>query len=84
MRAAEFGDVFRIIGYATSNRNEGTAFFDAMYLQDETGGLTVFPMAEDGNIQIGTKMEIVGSLEHYQGDLEIQVISYKILNDDKA
>ena len=82
MRAAEFGEVFRIIGYATSNRNEGTSFFDAMYLQDETGGITVFPIAEDGNIQIGTKMEIVGSLEHYQGDLEIQVISYKILDEE--
>lgn len=82
MRAANFGDVFRIVGYATSNRNEGTAFFDAMYLQDETGGITVFPIAEDGNIQIGTKMEIVGSLEHYQGDLEIQVISYKILDEE--
>ena len=82
MRAAKFGEVFRIVGYATSNRNEGTAFFDAMYLQDETGGITVFPITEDGNIQIGTKMEIVGSLEHYQGDLEIQVISYKILDEE--
>ena len=82
MRAAKFGEVFRIIGYATSNRNEGTSFFDAMYLQDATGGITVFPIAEDGNIQIGTKMEIVGSLEHYQGDLEIQVISYKILDEE--
>lgn len=81
MRAGKFNDVFRIQGYATAGRVEGNAFFDAMYIQDETGGITVFPIAEEG-LQIGTKMEIVGYLDQYQGDREIQIMSYKILDDE--
>lgn len=81
MRAGNLNDVFRIQGYATSSRIDGNAFFDAMYIQDETGGITVFPIAEDG-LEIGTKMEIVGYLDAYQGDLEIQVMSYKILDEE--
>lgn len=79
MRAGKFNDVFRIQGYATAGRVEGNAFFDAMYIQDETGGITVFPIAEEG-LQIGTKMEIIGYLDQYQGDKEIQIMSYKILD----
>lgn len=81
MRAGNYNDVFRIQGYATAGRIEGNAFFDAMYIQDETGGITVFPIAEEG-LKIGTKMEIVGYLDQYQGDKEIQIMSYKILDEE--
>lgn len=81
MRTGNLGDVFRIQGYATSSRVDGNAFFDAMYIQDGTAGTTVFPIAEDG-LKIGTKLEIVGYVDQYQGDKEIQVVSYKILNEE--
>lgn len=80
MRQGNMGDVFRIQGYTTSSRKEGNAFFDAIYLQDDTAGVTVFPMAEDG-LELGVKMEITGYVDAYQGDKEIQVMSYKILSD---
>lgn len=81
MREGEMKEIFRIQGYTTSSRIEGNAFFDAIYLQDDTAGVTVFPIAEDG-LEIGVKMEIVGYVDAYQGDKEIQVISYKILDDE--
>lgn len=80
MRQGNMDDVFRIQGYTTSSRKEGNAFFDAIYLQDNTAGVTVFPMAEDG-LELGVKMEITGYVDAYQGDKELQVMSYKILSD---
>ncbi len=81
VRKGGMGEVFRIRGYATAGRMEGNAFFDAMYVQDETGGITVFPIGEDGVIDVGTPIEIVGYVDAYQGDLEIQIMSYKILDE---
>lgn len=81
MRQGNMGDVFRIQGYTTSSRIEGNAFFDAIYLQDDTAGVTVFPMGEDG-LPVGVKMEVTGYVDAYQGDKEIQVMSYKILDEE--
>lgn len=82
LRAGNLGDVFRIQGYVTAcTANENNKFFDAIYVQDETGGTTVFPFAELG-LEIGTKMDLTGYLDEYQGDKEIQIMSYKILSDE--
>lgn len=76
-------DMFRIQGYVTAGTaNENNKFFDAIYLQDETAGITVFPFAELG-LELGTKMEIVGYRDEYQGDAEIQIMSFKILDEEK-
>lgn len=76
-------DMFRIQGYVTAGTaNENNKFFDAIYLQDETAGITVFPFAELG-LELGTKMEIVGYRDEYQGDAEIQIMSFKILDEPK-
>ncbi len=80
VRAAEEDEVFRIRGYVTAGTaNENNKFFDAIYVQDETGGITVFPFAELG-VPVGTPIEIVGYVDEYQGDKEIQIMSYKILD----
>ena len=83
VRKANMGDVFTIEGYVTAGTsNENTKFFDAIYLQDDTAGITVFPYAQAG-LEIGTKMKITGYVDAYQGDKEIQIISSKILADEE-
>lgn len=82
VRKANLGDVFTVEGYVTSGTaNENCRFFDAIYVQDKTAGITVFPYAADG-LEIGTKIRITGYVDEYQGDTEIQVMSYKILKDE--
>ncbi len=81
-RNGEMGDIFAVEGYVTSGTvNENTTFFDTIYIQDETGGMDIFPYAEIG-LEIGTKMRVVGTLDAYQGDIELRVISYSILDED--
>ncbi|SFU74372.1 CehA/McbA family metallohydrolase [Butyrivibrio sp. INlla21] len=80
-RKGKMNEVFAVEGYVTSGTdNENTTFFDTIYIQDETGGMDIFPYATPG-LKIGTKMRIVGFLAQYQGDLELKVISAKALND---
>ncbi|MGN0985775.1 MAG: CehA/McbA family metallohydrolase, partial [Candidatus Enterenecus sp.] len=82
IRAAEAGRVFVAEGYVTSGTaDENTSFFDAIYIQDETGGITVFPYATAG-LEIGTKVRVIGYTDAYQGDKEIQIISLRILNEE--
>ncbi len=82
VRAGNMDDVFRIRGYVTAGTdNEHNKFFDAIYVQDDTAGITVFPFSQLG-VAIGTPIEITGYVDAYQGDKEIQVMSYKILDTE--
>lgn len=81
--ASALGEIFVVEGYVTAGTaNPNTKFFDTIYLQDETGGITIFPYSELG-LELGTKMRITGNTEHYQGDFEIQIMSYEILDAEK-
>ena len=83
MRAGQPGDIFTIEGYVTAGTAvEGNKFFDTIYVQDDTAGTTVFPIADAG-IEIGTKLRITGFVDGYQGDKEIQIYNYKVLNAEK-
>ncbi len=80
---AGLGEIFVVEGYVTAGTaNENTKFFDAIYLQDETAGITVFPYSELG-LELGTKMRITGYTDAYQGDIEIQIMRYEILDEEK-
>ena len=79
----ELGRIFVIEGYVTAGTdNDYTTFFDAIYVQDETGGITVFPYSEDG-LEKGTKVRITGYTDAYQGDIEIQIMSLEVLEEAK-
>ncbi len=81
-RRGELGAVFAIEGYVTAGTAvEGNTFFDTIYVQDETGGITVFPFAQEG-VAVGTKIHITGYIDEYQGDREIQILSYEILSGE--
>lgn len=80
--AGNRGDVYRVQGYVTAGTAvEANTFFDCIYIQDETGGLDIFPYAEAG-LEIGTRIEVVGYLADYQGDLELKVMSCRILDEE--
>ena len=81
VRKGEEGDVYRVEGYVTAGTaNKNNKFFDAICIQDETGGITVFPYAEEG-LELGTKVSITGYVDAYQGEKEIQVINSKVLTE---
>ena len=64
---------YTIEGYVTSHASgydRDTAFFDCIYVQDESGrGINVFPVA--GRYEIGQKLRISGMTSEYMGELEL-------------
>ena len=76
----EEGIKYAVEGYVTSNASgydKDTAFFDCIYLQDETGGINCFPVA--GNYKIGDKLRIIGTTSSYQGERQLAVTGVKVL-----
>ena len=70
----EAGYIFTIEGIVTSNASgydKDTAFFDCIYVQDETAGICCFPVA--GEYKIGDVVRITGSTDFYQAEPELQV-----------
>ncbi|MCD8380816.1 MAG: CehA/McbA family metallohydrolase [Lachnospiraceae bacterium] len=78
------GSIYKVRGYVTAGtENSDNAFFDCIYIQDETGGIDIFPYAESG-LALGTYIEVTGYLAAYQGDIELKVMSYTILDAANA
>ncbi len=77
----EEGIKYTIEGVVTSNASgfdKDTAFFDCIYLQDETAGINAFPVA--GSFQIGDKVRITGTTSSYQGERQIAVTKIELLS----
>lgn len=86
VRKAEMGEVFAIEGYITAGRDNGNnAFFDAVCVQDDTAGITVFPWDDTvyGKVELGTKVRVVGYVDAYQGEKELQVMECKVLDTEE-
>ena len=72
----EEGVKFTVEGIVTSNasgHDKDTAFFDCIYVQDNTAGINAFPVA--GEFKIGDKVRISGWTSSYQGERQIKVTS---------
>ena len=72
----EVGYKYNIQGVVTSNASgydKDTAFFDCIYVQDETGGINCFPVS--GDFKIGDIVLVKGMTEFYIGEPELQVHS---------
>ena len=77
------GIKYTIEGVVTSNAsgyNKDTAFFDCIYLQDETAGINAFPVA--GNYKLGDKIRITGTTSSYQGERQIAVTSIEKIGEE--
>ncbi len=79
---AEEGVKFTIEGVITSNasgHDKDTAFFDCIYLQDDTAGINAFPVA--GEYKIGDKVRITGTTSSYQGERQIAVETIELISE---
>ena len=73
------GVKFTVEGIVTSNASgydKDTAFFDCIYVQDNTAGINAFPVA--GNFKIGDKVRVTGTTSSYQGERQLAVTKTKI------
>lgn len=71
------GQRFTIEGRVTAQSEAVTpknAFFEVIYVQDATGGITVFGISATP-LQLGTKVRITGVVDQYDGDTEISIES---------
>ena len=74
-KADNFGLPFAIEGTVTVASSAATrtnAFFDCMYVQDETGGITVFGISETP-VKVGQKVRVEGIVDEYLGDTELML-----------
>ena len=81
----EEGVKFTVEGIVTSNASgydKDTAFFDCIYVQDNTAGINAFPVA--GNFKIGDKVRVTGTTSSYQGERQLAVTKTKIEKIDDA
>ena len=81
----ESGYQYTIEGTVTSNASgydKDTAFFDCIYVQDETGGICCFPVA--GEFKIGDVVRITGITDFYQGEAELQVRNIEKISEAEA
>ena len=69
------GTVYQLTGYASSgNTNAYTTFPNTVYVQDETGGISVRGTFPKG-IQVGTPLEVTGVLREEKGERYLDLIS---------
>lgn len=81
----EEGVKFTVEGIVTSNAsgyNKDTAFFDCIYVQDNTAGINAFPVA--GNFKIGDKVRVTGTTSSYQGERQLAVTKIEKIADAEA
>lgn len=69
------GKTFVVEGTVTVGTNAASpvnSFFDCLYVQDETGGITVFGVSETA-VKVGQKVRIQGIVDEYLGDTELSL-----------
>ena len=81
----EEGVKFTVEGIVTSNASgydKDTAFFDCIYVQDNTAGINAFPVA--GSFKIGNKVRVTGTTSSYQGERQLAVTKIEKIADAAA
>ncbi|MDO5018726.1 MAG: cell wall-binding repeat-containing protein [Lagierella massiliensis] len=64
----------------TSGYDKNTAFFDSGYIQDETGGINIFPIS--GKYQEGQKLRIFGITSSYQGERQLNIDNIELIDEN--
>ena len=74
-----FGQTFAIEGRVTAMseayskaKELNNAFFEVIYVQDETGGMTVHGVSNT-KLPLGTKVRVTGTAGEYEGDYQLQI-----------
>ncbi|MEG2158528.1 MAG: hypothetical protein RRY18_01480, partial [Clostridia bacterium] len=74
------GEMFTVKGIVTSNasgHDRATAFFDCIYIQDNSGGLNLFPVS--GDYAVGDLVMATGKVSSYNGETQMEVTSSEII-----
>ena len=80
-RQGQVGDIFTVQGVVTAGNVEPNAFFDTIYIQDATGGIDLYPVSStDGTFLVGQTVQVTGSWDQYQGDVELRVIDIQLVD----
>ena len=70
----EVGQEFTVEGTVTANASDydkDTAFFDCIYVQDETRGINCFPVS--GYYFVGEQVRVHGGVTYYCGEIELNL-----------
>jgi len=75
-RELQLGTSVVVEGIVTSNVNANnneinTGFFDSIYIQDDNGGINLFPVSE--GVELGQKVRVYGSISEFMGERQIAV-----------
>lgn len=82
-RRSETGTPCILRGYVTAgNSDPYNTFPDAIYLQDETGGIAVTGFTGTG-IEIGTPLEVTGTVAREGGNVVLEAMEWKVPEGDK-
>jgi len=70
-------------GTVTSNVYTGdnavnTGFFDSIYIQDETGGINLFPVSS--GVVLGQKVRVSGAISEFMGEIQILVSRIEVID----
>ena len=66
IRKASIGSSFVTEGIVTAGTISPNAFFDTLYIQDNTGGLNIYPVS-GMDIKVGQKVRVTGIVDKYEG-----------------
>lgn len=84
VREMPLGTEVIIEGIATTDVFNGSdsnkGFFDCIYIQDSTGGINLFPVAN--GVKAGQKIRVLGKVGEYQGEKQLQVVKVSVLDSD--
>jgi PKD repeat protein len=65
--------------YNGSDNNKG--FFDCIYVQDQTGGINLFPVSS--GVEAGQRIRVTGRVSEYQGEKQIQNAKFTVIDSNK-
>ncbi|HAX73937.1 MAG TPA: hypothetical protein DCY20_10480, partial [Firmicutes bacterium] len=69
------GEIRTVEGIITAgNTNPFNTFFDVVYVQDETGGITIHPIS-NLKLEIGQRVQITGTVGAYEGDSQLAEVN---------
>ena len=81
-RELALGTPVAVEGTVTSNvyahGEENTGFFDSIYMQDETAGINLFPVAE--GVVEGQAIRVIGRIGEFQGEKQITVERFEVID----
>lgn len=82
-RCSEPGTPCIIRGYVTAGTSDPyNTFPNTVYLQDETGGIAVTGFTASG-IEIGTPLEIEGTVAEDNGNVVLELLDWKVMDGDR-